>query len=521
MTAESKLRSGAALAKTILSPRERPDRVVKYLRALKPWGSTLPGLVAASAARYPDELAVIDDERRVTFAELWARSERIAAGLGAQGVGVGTVVGVLARNHAGFVEAATAVSATGADLVLMNTGFAGPQLADVVEHEGVAVLIHDDDFADVVAGCGAETIIDEAALEALASEPGAIGPPEKFGRTVILTSGTTGRPKGASRSSDPDQIEAVAAVIDKIPLRLRDTQVIAAPLFHAWGLSHLLLGLSRSATSVLARRFDPSVTLAATSSHDAEVLVVVPVMLSRILDLDDAVLSAQRTPHLRAIAASGSAIGPGLVRRILDHFGPVLYNLYGSTEVAVATIATPADLQIDPATAGRVVLGTRIEILDADGDPVPDGEIGRVFVGSAMPFDGYTNGGDKERIRGLLSSGDMGRFDGGLLFIEGRDDDMIVSGGENVFPAEVEELLRGHAGIADAAVIGVDDVEFGQALAAFVVLESGAEIGVEDVRAHVKEQLARHKVPRTVTFLDELPHNATGKLLRRTLPELI
>jgi fatty-acyl-CoA synthase len=241
--------------------------------------------------------------------------------------------------------------------------------------------------------------------------------------------------------------------------------------------------------------------------------------MSRILDLRADVLRSHPTPNLRVIASSGSAIGSGLVTRILDHFGPVLYNLYGSTEVAVATIATPADLRIDPATAGRVVIDSRVEILDADGKPLPDGEVGRVFVGSAMPFDGYTNGGDKERIGGLLSSGDMGRFLNGLLFVEGRDDDMIVSGGENVFPAEVEELLRAHPAVADAAVVGVPDGEFGHALAAFVVTEPGADLTADQVRDHVKMQLARHKVPRTVAFIDELPRNTTGKLLRRQLTD--
>lgn len=516
MSLQSKTRSVGALAKTLMHPLERPDRLPRSLRAMAPWGSTLAGLAAGAAARYPDETAFVDDAGRTTFAELWTRSRGIAAGLRGHGVGPGSVVGMLMRNHVGFVEAAAAVDATGADLVLMNTGFAAPQLADVVGHEGVDVMIHDDEFADVVAGCGAGVILDEAGLEALTGA-GTVEPGRKPGRLVILTSGTTGRPKGASRSSDPEGIEAVAAVIDRIPLRLRDTQVVAAPLFHSWGLSHLLLGLSRCATTVLSRRFDPAATLAATSSHGAQVLVVVPVMMARILDLDEQVLDAHPTPKLRVIAASGSAVGSGLVTRILDRFGPVLYNLYGSTEVAVATIATPDDLTVDPSTAGRVVIGSRVEILDGDGRPVPDGQVGRIFVGSAMPFDGYTNGGDKERIRGLLSSGDMGRFVDGLLFVEGRDDDMIVSGGENVFPAEVEELLRAHDAIADAAVVGVADDEFGQALAAFIVREPGADLSEDDVRAHVKQELARHKVPRQVRFLDELPRNPTGKLLRREL----
>ncbi len=516
MALGSKLQAGTAIAKSVLTPFERPDRFVRSLAAMAPWGSSLAGLVAGAAKRYPDGIAIVDDAGATTYDELWSRSQAIAAGLATRGVTSGVSVGLLARNHRGFVEAATGVAAAGGDLVLLNTGFAGPQLADVVTHEEVEIVIHDDEFTDVVAGSGARITIDEAALQAM-TRSGTVEPPASPGRVVILTSGTTGRPKGAARRSDDAGIEGVGAVLDRIPLRLRDTQVVAAPLFHAWGLSHLLLGLARSTTNVLARRFEPEQTLAAVSKHGAEVLVVVPVMMSRILDLGPGLLSSYSTPGLRAIASSGSAIGSGLVTRILDQFGPVLYNLYGSTEVAVATIATPDDLRIDPSTAGRVALGSRVEILDLDGNPVPDGHVGRVFVGSAMPFEGYTNGGDKERIRGLLSSGDMGRFVDGLLFVEGRDDDMIVSGGENVFPAEVEELLRAHPSVADAAVIGVDDDEFGQALAAFVVTEPGAELSAEQVKAHVKDRLARHKVPRTVSFIDELPRNATGKLLRRAL----
>ena len=515
----SKLQSGAAIAKSVLTPFERPDRFVRSLAAMAPWGSSLAGLVAGAAKRYPEGIAIVDDAGSTTYEELWHRSQAIAAGLAARGVTSGVAVGLLARNHRGFVEAAAGVAAAGGDLVLLNTGFAGPQIADVVAHEAVEIVIHDDEFATAIEECGARLTIDEAALDVLA-QSGTVEPPEAPGRVIILTSGTTGRPKGAARRSDDAGIEGVGAVFDRIPLRLRDTQIIAAPLFHAWGLSHLLLGLARSTTNVLARRFEPQQTLAALAGHDAEVLVVVPVMMSRILDLSPDVLASHPTPGLRAIAASGSAIGSGLVTGILEHFGPVLYNLYGSTEVAVATIATPDDLLIDPSTAGRVALGSRVEILDADGNPIPDGQVGRVFVGSAMPFDGYTNGGDKERIRGLLSSGDMGRFVDGLLFVEGRDDDMIVSGGENVFPAEVEELLRAHPSIADAAVIGIDDDEFGQALAAFVVTEPGTELSIEQVRTHVKNHLARHKVPRTVTFIDELPRNATGKLLRRSLGQL-
>jgi fatty-acyl-CoA synthase len=518
MTLLRRLGAGAIVARSVLTPFERPDRLPRAIAAMAPWGQSVAGLVAGAAARYPDRVAIHDDAGATTYRELWRRSQAIAAGLRARGVGPATRVGLLARNHRGFVEALTAVAATGADLVLLNTGFAGPQLADVVDHEGVTAVIHDDEFAAVAAASGAALVIDESQLDAMAAT-GTVTPPDRAGSIVILTSGTTGRPKGAARSSDASSIEGVAAVLDRIPLRLGDTQVVSAPLFHAWGLSHLLLGLSRCATTVLARRFDPEGALESLGANRADVFVVVPVMLARILALPRAVLDAHRTPDLRVIASSGSAIGATLVTAVLDHFGPVLYNLYGSTEVAVATIADPEDLRRAPATAGRVAYGVRVEILDDVGEPVPDQIVGRVFVGGSMRFDGYTDGATKERRRGLLSSGDMGYFRDGLLFVEGRDDDMIVSGGENVFPSEVEEFLRHHPSIADAAVVGIPDDEFGQALHAFVVRAAGATITADAIRRHVRDQLARHKVPRRVTFLAELPRNTTGKLLRRSLAE--
>lgn len=506
-----KLKVGRIVARSILAV-ERPDRLPRSVRAMSPWGQTVAGLLAGAAARYPERVAVHDDAGSITYAELWARSRAVAASLRDEGVGPGTPVGVLMRNHRDFVTACAAAAGVGADLVLLNTGFAGPQLADVVEHEGIRVVIHDDDYSDIVEGCGAEIVVDEGRLDEWARS-GTIEPGAPTGRVVILTSGTTGRPKGAARATDNSAIDGVAAVLDRIPLRAGDVQVVAAPLFHAWGFSHLLLGLSRCTTNVIRRRFDPEQTFHLLADHRARVLVVVPVMLRRMMSAETKVA----TPDLRVIAASGSAIAGTLVTEVLDHFGPVLYNLYGSTEVAVATVANPDDLRVDPTTAGRVVFGVRVEILDEHGDAVPDGRTGRIFVGGALKFDGYTNGGDKERIRGLLSSGDMGRFRDGLLFVEGRDDDMIVSGGENVFPQEVEELLAAHPAVNEAAVVGVPDEEFGQRLAAFVVLRAGADLDADGVRSYVKDHLARHKVPRDVSFVDELPRNTTGKLLRREL----
>jgi len=202
----------------------------------------------------------------------------------------------------------------------------------------------------------------------------------------------------------------------------------------------------------------------------------------------------------------------------MDTFGEKLYNLYGSTEVAWATIAGPDDLRAAPGTAGVPPRGTVVKIVDLEGKELPAGSPGRIFVGSELLFDGYTGGGDKVRLGTLMSTGDVGHFDGnGRLFVDGRDDDMIVSGGENLFPSEVEDLLASVPGVREVAVVGVPDDEFGQRLRAFVALEDGASLSDEELKDYVKSNLARYKVPREVVFVQQLPRNATGKVLKRDL----
>jgi fatty-acyl-CoA synthase len=241
-------------------------------------------------------------------------------------------------------------------------------------------------------------------------------------------------------------------------------------------------------------------------------------MLQRILRLPEETLSAYDLSSLRITSASGSALPGELAIEWMDRFGDTLYNLYGSTEVAYATVATPEDLRAAPGTAGKPPRGTKIRLYDESGKEVPQGEVGRIFVGNEMAFEGYTGGGGKEVIDGLYSSGDVGHIDSeGRLFIDGRDDEMIVSGGENVFPREVEDLLADHDAVEEVAVIGVEDAEFGQRLKAFVVIRGGIEISAQDLTAHVKAHLASYKAPREVEFLDELPRNATGKVLKREL----
>jgi len=511
------LQGVSALARAALR-FERPDRLPRAMIALARTGPTLAGGIGAAAARYPTANAVIDDHGAMTYRRMWSHSDGVARAMREAGVGEGSVVGLLHRNHRGFVISLVAAAKVGADIVYLNTGFAGPQLADVVQHEGIDVLLHDDEDVSTVPP-GVAHAWSTSQMREFGRER-SLRPfmaSRRAGRTVILTSGTTGRPKGAQRSG-VGRADGLTALLSTVPIRARDTVVIAAPLFHAWGLSHLGMGLGFSSTIVVQRQFDAEGVMALIHEHRPAGLVVVPVMLQRMLALGGETLARYDTSSLRYIASSGSAIGAGLATATLQRFGPILYNTYGSTEVSLATIATPEDLRMAPSTAGRVAAGSTVRILDDDGRPCPIGEVGRIFVGAGARFEGYTGGGGKEEIDGLLSSGDVGHFDAdGLLYIDGRDDDMIVSGGENVFPAEVEDLLTTHPDVADAAVVGVPDEQFGQRLKAIVVRRPGRTLSAAELKTFVRERLARYKVPGTVEFVDELPRTVTGKLRRKDL----
>jgi len=498
--------------------------------ATRKWGMGPAIGFEATAAAFGDAVGLYDDAGALTFAELRDRSDALAVALGERGVEAGSKVGLLARNHRGLVLSQVALAKLGADVVLLNTGFAGPQVADVSTREGVVAMIADQEFDKIVGATDSPRYlswvdtkapkktpsIDALIEEGLGRHP---GKPERASRTVILTSGTTGAPKGAARDSN-DTTSAAMGFLDRVPLRIRDTALVAAPGFHAWGAAHLAAGLMLGSTVVLQHRFDPEAVLAAIDMHRARVLVVVPVMLSRILELPEDVRGKYDTSSLEVVASSGSALPGPLAHRWMDAFGDNLYNTYGSTEVSIATVADPQQLRATPGTAGTPLRGSTVKLLDENGKEVAPGEPGRIFVGNAALFDGYTGGGNKEMIDGLMSTGDIGHFDAnGNLLVDGRSDDMIVSGGENVFPEEIEDLLSGHADIEEVAVVGVPDDEFGQRLAAFVVIRDNATLTSEAVRDYVKAHLARHKVPREVTFLDELPRNATGKIVRRQLQE--
>ncbi len=474
---------------------------------------------SAGAIRHPDRTALVDDSGvHLSFREAEDLTQRCTAGLIDRGVDSNSTVGVLGRDSGGLAQAIAAVSRTGADLVYLNTGFRASQIEVILKDRGIDFVLVDKSLAGRIPKGIPTARLDDPESWSSNSE---VRARRGSGRHIILTSGTTGKPKGADRSRTP--IEAAISLLDALPYREGATHVIAAPMFHSWGwLNHRMSSLLDT-TEIMVSRPSATAVLDAAAEHKAEVVVTTPVVLRRLVEAGP---GDRDLSKLRGVLVSGSAIPGSVVASFLQQFGPVLYNLYGSTEVGFATCASPRDLAEVPNTAGRPLQGVDVSILTRHGQVVPAGVEGEIWVGSSASFDGYLDGGDKDRREGLLSTGDLGHFDDqGRLFVSGRADDLIISGGENVHPAEVEAVLLSHPLVADVAVVGRADQVFGQAVVAHVVPRVSALAGAgmpeaelaADVLSFARDNLARFQCPREVVVHEELPVNETGKILRRLL----
>jgi acyl-CoA synthetase (AMP-forming)/AMP-acid ligase II len=509
----------------------RPDKYLRIAAAGRRERMSMTSGFAMSAQRCPNRTALIDELGSLTYREVDRRSDALATALQSLPSGPPAVIGILCRNHRGFVEALIAANRIGADVLLLNTSFAGPALTDVVHREGVDAIVYDEEFAEsvdqaltgrpdtagIVAWTDEPDRHDRTVEKLIAAHSGERpSSPDRKGKLILLTSGTTGAPKGAARSGGG--AGELKAMLDRVPWRAEETVVVVAPMFHAWGFSQLVFAASLGCTIATRRKFDPEATLALIDRHHATGLCVVPVMFDRIMDLPEAVLRKYRCSSLRFATASGSRMRPDVVTRFMDEFGDVIYNNYNATEAGMIATATPEDLRAAPDTAGKPVPGTEIRILDDQLRELPTGEVGQIFVRNSSQFDGYTSGTTKDFHEDFMASGDIGRLDeAGRLYVVGRDDEMIVSGGENVYPIEVERTLASHPDVAEATVIGVDDEQYGQRLAAFVVLTTDGSATTDALKQHVRDNLANYKVPREIVVLDELPRSNTGKIVRREL----
>jgi acyl-CoA synthetase (AMP-forming)/AMP-acid ligase II len=523
----------ATMSRARLLAPMRPDKYIRIAAVMQRENMGVTSGFAAAAQRCPDRPGLVDELGTLTWREIDERADALAAAL--QDLAAPTVIGIMARNHRGFVESLIAANRIGADVLLLNTSFAGPALAEVVQREGVDAVIYDEEFTATVDRALADKpdatrIIawtddaqDGPTVEKMIADYADRQPQRAStkSKVILLTSGTTGTPKGAKHSGGSDGGPGILkAILDRTPWRAEEPVVVVAPMFHAWGFSQLVFAASMACTVITRRKFDPEATLELIDRHRATGLCVVPVMFDRIMELPDEVRAKYSGRSLRFAAASGSRMRPDVVTMFMDQFGDVIYNNYNATEAGMIATATPQDLRAAPDTAGKPAGGTEIRILDSDFNEVPTGEVGSIYVRNSSQFDGYTSGKTKDFHEGFMASGDVGYVDdAGRLFVVGRDDEMIVSGGENVYPIEVEKTLATHPDVAEASVIGVDDEQFGQRLAAFVVLNAGASATPDVLKQHVRENLANYKVPREITILDEMPRGSTGKIARSELQD--
>ncbi|WP_405496880.1 SDR family NAD(P)-dependent oxidoreductase [Nocardia sp. NBC_00511] len=522
-----------------------PSRIPQLAWALR--GGVGPATVLSSfAARFPDRPALIDDDGPITAAELDEQVRRLAAALRARwDIRRGNRVGVLCRNHRGFVLACYAAARLSADLVPLNYGFAGPQIGEVLDREGVDLLFYDGEFHGEIEKSGyhgRQVIVRGGArglptvAELVAAGGPAVREPAYGGSLVLLTGGTTGVPKGAPRQLglrgagsaavglSPRMLLALEdlAKIEPIP-RLGEPMIVAPPLHHTYGFLALIAAFALGSTAIVHERFDAETVLADIERHGVRIACLVPTMLKRIMDLPPPERHGYHVDSLQMVVCGAAPLPPWLAGTFMDEFGEVLFNGYASTETGAGAIATPADLRAAPGTVGKPPTGiVDIRIVDSDGREVPTGTTGRIINKNPGLFHGYSDGKTKTMLGKYMDSGDLGHVDElGRLFIDGRSDDMIVSGGENVFPQEVEEALLAHPAVADAGAVGVPDADFGQRLAAVVVLKDGAGASVAVLQAHIKSTLANYKVPREIVFAAELPRTTAGKLRRQQLPEIV
>jgi fatty-acyl-CoA synthase len=528
------------------------------------WGLGTAAAVTAAALRFGGRSAIVDDAGSVDYRTLDRGASSVAARLRADATrpdGSLGAVGILCRNHRWFVTALVAAERAGCDTVLLSTALPASNLAEVCERDGIAVIVADEEFAQVVAQSGTKRLSRMAkpwperpvsaanksgiqqvtrreggpfpappqptvlvadgsgpdALSQIAAEGSPCSPPSRRPKLVLLTSGTTGAPKSAVRTLKTTRVGG-AGMLRRVPYRLGDRYFIASPLFHAWGLSQLVVGLATASTLEMRRQFRAAEVGQLLCERRYDALVVVPLMLRRILDLP---IEPDAVRRPRMVLSSGNVLSGDLAQEWMDRFGDRLYNVYGSTETAIGTIADPVDLRAAPGTVGRPPDGVTLTILDDDGMPALNDTAGWVHLASTAQFLGYTDGSDGDRAGTLMATGDIGRLDAdGRLHISGRANDMIVTGGENVFPSGVEEVLGRHPGVEIAAVVGVDDPEFGQRVAAFVVPRPRRRVDADALRAWVAENLPSFMVPRDVHFVDALPMTTTGKVVRHRLAVL-
>ncbi len=494
---------------------------------------------AIHTANLGDTPALVQGSRSLGWRQANERINRLANGLRSLGVRPGDRVACMLENSIEWVETMAATQKIGASIVFVSYRYTAPEVQYLCENSGATALVFGAKFGGVIAearkslGIGAERCVQVggakgalATYEELLEKGSAEEPPAELrkkggSKTIQYTSGTTGKPKGAVRDLSKAGIATFIGLLRRIPFRRSDRHLVAAPLYHATGSGFAAIHLTLGATLHIMGKFDAEEFLATVDREKVTTSALVPTMLQAIATLPEEVRSKYDVSSIRIIVTTGSALPQKLERIATETFGEVLYDLYGSTEMGYVTVATPQDKKACPGTIGKPIPGVDVVLLSENREPVPDGEVGELFARSSLTVEGYHADEEatrKSRWGDYFSVGDLAvRDPRGYLTLVGRKTDMVISGGMNIYPAEIEECLTSHPKIAEAGVVGVPDEKWGESLVAFVVPRRGETVTAGEIEAHCRRSLAGYKIPRRIELSSELPRNPTGKILKNEL----
>ena len=482
----------------------------RLLGAVRANGVNLMSLLRVAAKLHPDRVALDDGRERVTYTELWHRAESVAVGLHDLGVGPRDKVAIACRSHVPAVLAIFAASRLGAHVFLVNPEMSDDQVRDLDAERNFRLYVHDG--RDVFE----ETEFDGKSVPARADDGSSINAfsrqpiprigKAKSGNVVVMTGGTTGKPKAAARKPGVfNFLPPFVHLLCEVNLDHYRTVYVATPIYHGFGLAGLFIGTALGAEMYLTEKFDAQRACELIRDRGIEVVAVVPLMIRRMLDAD---ADAVALSSLKCVITGGAALAPELATETLERLGPILFNLYGTSEAGFCVTARPDVLGKKPDSIGKPVRGVKARVADEHGRRLPRGGVGRLQIKSSWSVTGA----------GWVETGDLARFDAeGDIFLRGRSDDMIVSGGENVYPVELEHALGKHPAVHEVAAVGIPDVEFGQRLKAVVVLRPGESFGEDELRAWLKPRVARYQIPAVIEFREELPRTPLGKVNRRAL----
>jgi long-chain acyl-CoA synthetase len=478
--------------------------------------------------------ALIFGQLERSGAEIDARAARLAGGLARLGIEDGDVVAVMLRNDPAYVDIIHGCRIAGAYYCQINWHFKRDEAGFILGDCGAKVLFIQPDLLAEIDGAVpphvrvitvAHAPGDIAEFETwLAAQAPYAGAPRTPRGHMAYTSGTTGRPKGVRRLPPTPAQQVLAAQVAKEALGIYPgvRSLLSAPLYHSAPSSFAQQSLLQGSLFVLEEKFDAAATLALIERHRIDTAYLVPVMYVRLLRLPAEIRSRYDLSSLKFVASTGSPCAPEVKKAMIEWLGPVIYEAYASSETGYITAMSPHDAMRKAGSAGKALGSAQIRILDDAGRDLPAGEIGTIYAHQPAYSDFTYHGNEAARHavdrNGLVSVGDMGYLDDeGFLFVCDRASDMVISGGVNIYPAEIEHVLITLPGVADCAVVGIPDDEFGESLAAQVVAEAGAKLDAEAIRHALSERIAGYKVPRRIDIVEALPRDDNGKVQKRKI----